>query len=570
MHVARDLDLERELPPGREETTADLELDTLLDAMAVGDGLVREICRRELLLGLHDLADVAHRQRALGDCRANPSVVRDLYALAGEALVDERRIWATLQRDSPRAMLGTAVRKLEVLAGYLRRLRDAADEHADAFSSPAFTRLFAQIARELDDGYLARVDHHLRELRLSDGMLLGARLGPGAAGTAYSLRRAHARGLLARLLDRRGLSFTMPERDESGFRALAEIEDRGVSDVAAALTESVDHVHAFFVALRTELAFYVGCLALDERLAAKGEPTCIPTLSGSGAPPAGDRRGPDAASAGDRPDAAPLVARGLYDVCLALTIEPRVVANDLNADGRALIVVTGANQGGKSTFLRSVGVAQLMAQCGMFAPARSLRTGLCSGLHTHFRREEDADMEGGRLDEELGRMSRIADRIRAGAMLLCNESFASTNEREGSEIARQVVRAMVESGVRVILVTHLFDLAHELWERPPAPALFLRAERTRDGGRTYRLGEGEPLPTSHGADSFQRVFGRPLPGARPGAAPPPATGLTATQPPASAASEPIPASEPVPASGPAPQPCASACAGDTRAARQAG
>ena len=67
-----------------------------------------------------------------------------------------------------------------------------------------------------------------------------------------------------------------------------------------------------------------------------------------------------------------LTARGLYDPCLSLRTAQRVVGNDLRADGRALLVVTGANQGGKSTFMRSLGLAQLMLQCGMFAPAREL------------------------------------------------------------------------------------------------------------------------------------------------------------------------------------------------------
>lgn len=503
MHPERDLDLKRELPAGHEDLIADLELDTLLDAMAQGDELVREICRRELLFGLHDVADVTHRQSALDDSLANPAVVRDLYAMAGEALAAERRIWATLQRDSPRSMLGTAVQKLEVLAQYLRRLRAAADDHASAFDSPPFTRMFATLRRELDDAYLERIDEHLRELRFRGGMLLSVQLGAGAVGTGYTLRRARERGLLERLVDRRGLSFTIPERDEAGFRALAEIEDRGVNAVAAALTESVQHVHNFFVALRAELAFYVGCLSLHDRLTAKGEPTCMPEVYPLDA---GERR-----SVEGEPREQMMSARELYDVCLALTIEPRVVANDLDADGGSLVVVTGANQGGKSTFLRSVGLAQLMAQSGMFVPARQLHVTLCAGLETHFRREEDEEMSGGKLDEELSRMSEIADRISRGAILLCNESFASTNEREGSEIARQVIRAMVESGVRVLLVTHMFDLAHGFWENPPAPALFLRAERGDGGARTYRIAEGEPLPTSHGADSFNRVFGRPLP-----------------------------------------------------------
>jgi DNA mismatch repair ATPase MutS len=171
-------------------------------------------------------------------------------------------------------------------------------------------------------------------------------------------------------------------------------------------------------------------------------------------------------------------------------------------------MITGANQGGKSTFLRSVGLAQLMMQSGMFVLAESYRANVCDGVFTHYSREEDATMESGKLDEELSRMSDIADRITPHCLLLCNESFAATNEREGSEIARQVVRAMIEAGIKVIFVTHLFDLAHGFYLQEMDTALFLRAEREPDGTRTFRLLEGEPLPTSYGEDSFRRIFGR--------------------------------------------------------------
>ena len=103
-------------------------------------------------------------------------------------------------------------------------------------------------------------------------------------------------------------------------------------------------------------------------------------------------------------------------------------------------------------------------------------------------------------------MSIIADGVVPGSVVLLNESFTATNEREGSAIARQVIRANVDSGVRVFLVTHLFDLASSLRARGPA-ALFLRAEREPDGRRTFRIIDGEPMPTSYGQDLYERIFG---------------------------------------------------------------
>jgi len=69
----------------------------------------------------------------------------------------------------------------------------------------------------------------------------------------------------------------------------------------------------------------------------------------------------------------------LYDICLALTVKRKVVSNDVNADKKDLVIITGANQGGKSTFLRSIGLSQMMMQCGMFTPAETFTANVCDG-----------------------------------------------------------------------------------------------------------------------------------------------------------------------------------------------
>jgi DNA mismatch repair ATPase MutS len=90
---------------------------------------------------------------------------------------------------------------------------------------------------------------------------------------------------------------------------------------------------------------------------------------------------------------------------------------------------------------------------------------------------------------------------------LCNESFAATNEREGSEIARQIVSALLEKGIKVVFVTHLSAFARLFYEREGGNAIFLRAERLPDGTRTFRLKEAKPLETSYGIDLYHKIFG---------------------------------------------------------------
>lgn len=490
MHADSDFDLAADLPAQEPALVQDLELETLLRAMAVGDPLILEVARRALLLSLRDPEAIVYRQHVLTDCLEHPEVVRELYGLAGEALKAEKRIWGSLLRDSPRNLLSTSVQRMEAFVEFLRRLRAMADEHAEKFNSRGFTRFFAMLREELDEPYFELIESHLKALKFNRGMLMSAGLTAGNKGTGYTLRQPREQSLLGRVFDRSGYSFTIPDRDENGFRALSALEERGVNLVANATAQAVEHVHSFFVMLQVEIGSYVGCLNLADRLAELGEPTTFPSPTAE-APLA-------------------LSARGLYDVCLRLTTSETVVGNDLDADDKSLVMITGANQGGKSTFLRSIGLAQLMTQAGMFVGADSLRVNVCDGVFTHYKREEDETMESGKLDEELSRMSQIADHITPNCLLLCNESFASTNEREGSEIARQVVAALLETGVKVLFVTHMFDLASGFHRRGRDRVLFLRAERGSDGARPFRISEGEPLPTSYGEDSYRKIFGRPI------------------------------------------------------------
>jgi len=116
-------------------------------------------------------------------------------------------------------------------------------------------------------------------------------------------------------------------------------------------------------------------------------------------------------------------------------------------------------------------------------------------------------MESGKLDEELRLLRRIADRTRPRSILLCNESFASTNEWEGSDMGREVIGALLQADARVFLVTHLFELARGYQRQGSPDILFLRAERSPDGSRSFRVQPGEPLPTSYGKDLYDQILG---------------------------------------------------------------
>lgn len=491
LHRDSDFDFEAAPPPNRDDLIKDLELETLLNAMADGSKFLYEVSEQVLLAGLADPRAIAYRQDILADALAHPGVIRELYAVAVGALDDKRGVWGFMSSQNPTSVLSAAVRQLDVLVGRLRQLRRIADDHAATFTSDGMRRFFQTVRRELDDDYLGLLDRHLRQLRFRDGELMSARLDRDNSGIDYVLRSGQARrGWRERVgVARRSVySFALPPRDEAGAHALGEIANRGVNLVANAAAQSADHVSSYFTVLRAELGFYVGCLNLHDQLAARGQAVAFP------------------APAPAPPVSRELSCTDLRDVCLTLRID-QVVGNDVDSGGAPLMIITGANSGGKSTFLRSVGLAQLMMECGLFVTAGSYRSSVCQGIFTHFIREEDASMVSGRLDEELARMSAIADQIRPGCLILFNESFAATNEREGSEIGRQVVTALLEADIRVVFVTHHYDLADGFRRQREIPALFLRAPRQPGGHRTYQLVVADPLPTSYGADIYHRIGG---------------------------------------------------------------
>jgi MutS domain V len=479
------------LPWNEKDLRQDLGLDILFNAMAGGDNFLFEVAQVAVLSGTTDLDSIHYRQRVYRDCTKHEPVIRQIYQIAIEAIERERKnYWSSFGRY-PSGTLSRAVDVLQMFAGMLKALRGIADRHAQMFESDGFRRLFAMLKHELSDSYFAEIERHLANLRFRKGVLVSAALGKGNKGSAYVLRRPHEdkRAWIERLLSLKppGFTFRLHPRDESGARALSEIRDQGVNLVANALAQSTDHILSFFAMLRTELAFYIGCLNLQKRFRDLREPVCFPT--------------PAALGAGQ------LSASGVYDASLALSAGRTVVANDLDADGKDLIVITGANTGGKSTFMRGLGLAQLMMQAGMFVAAEKFTAEVRNGIVTHYKREEDADMESGKFDEELSRMSAIVDRLAPGAMVLFNESFAATNEREGSEIAAQITLALLERGIKICFVTHLYEFARALHAKRMRNAIFLRAERRPDGTRTFRVTGGEPLQTSYGRDLYETVFG---------------------------------------------------------------
>jgi DNA mismatch repair ATPase MutS len=480
----REKDFNNKAEPcfGKDTLTADLELKRILSDMAQGDAVISASCSAALYCPLQSIEEIRYRQENLRDTLRNPDTVRQLYEITVETEKRRRGSWHWLTSAYLASTFSSAVELLKIYTEMLMEMRLVADSSLSYFHSEGFRKLLFMFQRELDDEYFTQVRAHLEDLKDNEGTLVSSKLGNHMQGVGYVLRRKNRKGFWRRW--HFAPSFTIAPRDDSGATDLGKRRDRAINETTNALAQAAEHLEGFFAMLRGELAFYVGCLNLADSLRKPGNPICIPELL----PEGGKVR----------------AWRGLYDVSLALIKNDTVVGNELDAANKRLYVITGANQGGKSTFLRSIGQAQLMAQCGMFVGADSFSVPVRSGVFTHFKKEEDTAIKSGKLDEELARMSELTEHLEGSALVLFNESFAATNEREGSEICRQITQALIENSVEVFSVTHLYTYATSFLGDEETQ--YLRAQRLENGERTFKVVPGEPLQTAFGEDLYKKIF----------------------------------------------------------------
>ena len=496
LYADHGVDWEEKIAPESVQTVHDLNLDVLCEAMAQGDNLLYLAAERMLLHAELTVSEVQFRQAVLQDCLNHAPFVAELYVLVKKAIEDREAAHVGMFARHRESMLHEYVPVLEILFDHLQHLRDFVLQPSHQFQSEGFRGLVQTLKHELDDPYLTKVRQHLVALRFKRGMVFSATLGRGHQGQHYrahpvSAEVIHKPRWRLEWFQKRPisgdttLSVVISELDENGQAALVELKDRGLSALTKVVIRALDQVVAFLKRLQMELAFYLACIHLSERLHQIGGAWVFPAVAST---EEGVRQ-----------------FLGAYDLCLALQTQAPVVASDLDANGKNLIIITGANQGGKSTFLRSLGLCQLMLNAGMFVPASNARASLTSGVYTHFGRPEDRTMERGKLDEELKRCRDLVQRLKPYGLVLFNEAFSSTNEREGAEIARQVTQALIESHIQVAMVTHLYAFARPWCEQNDPRVLCLRAGRLDDGTRTFEMTVGPPAVTSFGGDLLQKM-----------------------------------------------------------------
>lgn len=238
-------------------------------------------------------------------------------------------------------------------------------------------------------------------------------------------------------------------------------DDPAMNQIESAVLERVARLHpAAFSALEAfadrfrsylepvlatfdrEVQFYLATLDYVARFERAGLPFCYPSVS------AEDKA---------------VRARDAYDAALAhglLAGGGSVVCNDfeLRAQER-IFVVTGANQGGKTTFARTFGQLHYLAALGCPVPAREAALFLFDQVHTHFEQEEDVRTLRGKFQDELMRMHALLEHTTDRSVVILNEALTATTSHDAALVGRQVLSRLLENDVLGVWVTFIDELA---------------------------------------------------------------------------------------------------------------
>lgn len=265
------------------------------------------------------------------------------------------------------------------------------------------------------------------------------------------------------------------------------------ADSVKLVRQYINRLYTELTPLRSEMEFYLGAVGLINYFKQKQMPWCFPDLTTD--------KG--------------FSAKGLYNPYLidAKRLSETIVSNDvtMNATGE-IDIITGANQGGKTTYLTSVALAQFMAQLGLPVAADEAAVGIADTMVLVFASQEQNLHVSGRLGQEIGQIAAALQMVRGGNVFFAfNEPLTGTSSADATVILVDVVAALKLAGARGVLVTHLFGLAdrvERLNELSGSRCENLIAEVEQTAGGTtplYIIKPGCPEHTSYAYDVVRRV-----------------------------------------------------------------
>ena len=350
----------------------------------------------------------------------------------------------------------------------LRAFRDAVSRMTDDFAdSPSGLQRLATVGREIRETpaferMAALLDHHDAMASLELEAIVGA---------DGRLRHLEIRGLKER---RKNPFFRRPlRRWFDRMRSFYRRYDLGAGEVSERLVMGVYHqiapAMARVIQLLGHLEVYMASRAFARRSAAAGLQVCLPEMDAE----------------------ARFQVHELFNPLLLSLVE-NPVPTDLEMDSDSPVtLITGPNSGGKTRLLQAIGICQILAQSGLYAPCTAARLPIAAELFASIIEIDRADQAEGRLGTELMRLRSLFETVPPGSIVLLDELCSGTNPSEAIEIVDMVLRLLHLLQPVAFVTTHFLDFADQLHRSTDLDDLgFLQAEVDPQLGPTFRFVRG--------------------------------------------------------------------------------
>ncbi len=188
-----------------------------------------------------------------------------------------------------------------------------------------------------------------------------------------------------------------------------------------------------------------------------------------------------------------------YDVTLLTKGEKNIIPNDIYFDrDEPFFYLTGANGGGKTTFLRTIGVTMLLFLSGCPAPCDHADIYPLHNIFTHFPRDERFD-NAGRNAEEQQRVQRILDETDGCSLILLNETYSTTSEEKARMQTSTLAEKLYADGEFGVYVTHMHNMGET-----QIPFLNVIIDRSDSNRRTYKVARQKSVYSSYAYDILQK------------------------------------------------------------------
>lgn len=183
-------------------------------------------------------------------------------------------------------------------------------------------------------------------------------------------------------------------------------------------------------------------------------------------------------------------ADDFFDIVLAKQIGSTIVANDFTLTfPERILVVTGPNQGGKTTFARAFGQLHYLASLGLTIPGTKAEILFTDQVFTHFDREEDLEELCGKLQDDLERLHFIVDHATENSVIVINEIFSSTTVKDALVLGKQMMDMLTKVHSVSVIVTFLDELA---FHGDDTVSMTGEVEETNSQKRTFKIKRNKP------------------------------------------------------------------------------